>query len=69
MESTVRECPPQLLTLKQAAALLNYSTRNTRRLVESHGLPALRLAGPGSALRIPRGELERWLEERRSAHA
>jgi excisionase family DNA binding protein len=51
-------------TLRETAERLNYSERNVRRLIDRHGLPALRLAGPGSALRIPADELETWLERK-----
>jgi excisionase family DNA binding protein len=62
MSSVVQE--RRLLTLRETAARLNYSERNVRRFIECHGLPVLRLAGPGSALRIPADELETWLEQR-----
>jgi hypothetical protein len=45
--------PRRLLTLKETAAALHYSERQVRRLIDEHGLPVLRLAGPGSAPRIP----------------
>jgi excisionase family DNA binding protein len=56
-----------LLSLREVAARLHYSERTIRRLIEQHGLPALQLSGPGSAIRIPADELEDWLEERRAA--
>jgi len=57
----------RLLSLREVAARLHYSERTVRRLIEHHGLPALQLSGPGSAIRIPADELEGWLEERRTA--
>lgn len=48
----------RMLTLREAAQTLHYSERTVRRLIENHGLPALQLAGPGSALRIPRDGLD-----------
>jgi excisionase family DNA binding protein len=56
--------PRRLLTLKETAAALHYSERQTRRLIDKHGLPVLRLAGPGSAPRIPADGLDEWLEQR-----
>jgi excisionase family DNA binding protein len=63
MSTIVRE--RRLLTLREAAEALHYSERTVRRLIERHGLPALRLSGPGSALRISQDGLEDWLELRR----
>jgi excisionase family DNA binding protein len=50
-----------LLTVNEAAQLLGVSTKQVRRLIAQGELPALQLGGPGSAMRIDRDELVRWL--------
>jgi excisionase family DNA binding protein len=50
-----------LLTIREASALLKQSERSVRRKVRSGEIPAIRLGGPGSSLRIPEDELEAWL--------
>jgi excisionase family DNA binding protein len=54
----------RLLTLSEVGEALHYSERTVRRLIEDHGLPVLRLGGPGSAPRIPADKLDEWLDER-----
>lgn len=46
---------PQLLTVAQAAALLNVSDRTVRRWIEAEKIPFLEL--PSGAYRIPQGAL------------
>jgi excisionase family DNA binding protein len=65
MTTTILE--RRLLSLREVAVRLHYSERTVRRLIDRHGLPALQLSGPGSAIRIPADELESWIEERRAA--
>jgi excisionase family DNA binding protein len=52
-----------LLTVREAAALLRQSERSVRRKVRSGEIPAVRLGGPGAPLRVPAHELEAWLYE------
>jgi excisionase family DNA binding protein len=52
-----------LLTVADAARLLGVSTKQVRRLIARGELPALRLGGPGSAIRIDPDELRQWLYE------
>ena len=49
------------ISVKEAAARLSVSERSVRRLVAAGRVPAVRIDGPGSALRIPEDALERWL--------
>lgn len=46
---------PQLLTVNEAAALLNVNERTIRRWVEAEKIPFLKL--PGGSYRIPQGAL------------
>src|SRR5437667_185790 len=55
MSASVTEC--RLMTLPEAAAVLRYSVRTIRRLIDAGELRTVQL-GPGRALRIPRDELE-----------
>lgn len=47
--------PPQLLTVAQAASLLNVSDRTLRRWIEDEKIPYLEL--PSGSYRIPQGAL------------
>jgi excisionase family DNA binding protein len=47
--------PPQLLTVAQAAALLQVSERTIRRWIDGEKIPYLEL--PGGGYRIPQGAL------------
>ncbi|MBA2359824.1 MAG: helix-turn-helix domain-containing protein [Actinobacteria bacterium] len=51
----------QLLTVREAAARLAISEKSVRRRIKDGTILAVRLGGPGSALRVPADELERWL--------
>ena len=46
---------PQLLTVAQAASLLNVSDRTIRRWIEAEKIPFIQL--PGDGYRIPQGAL------------
>lgn len=48
----------QILTLREVAALLRISESTTRRLIDGHGLPALRVGGQ---IRVDRAQLDAWL--------
>jgi excisionase family DNA binding protein len=55
---------PLYLTVGQASALVQLSVKTLYRIIASdQTFPALRLT-PGGAVRIHRGQLERWLEAR-----
>jgi excisionase family DNA binding protein len=54
---------PEWLTIDQAAAWLQVSTKTIRRYIEAGSLPAVNLGG--RAIRIRRQDLETWLETRR----
>jgi excisionase family DNA binding protein len=46
---------PQLLTVSEAAALLNVNERTVRRWIDAESIPYLEL--PGGSYRIPQGAL------------
>jgi excisionase family DNA binding protein len=52
---------PELLTVGEVAQLLRCSEETVRRRIREGSLPAYHLGAPGSAIRIPRAELLRWL--------
>ena len=47
---------PQLLTVSEAAALLNVNEKTIRRWIEAESIPFVKLPGAGS-YRIPQGAL------------
>ena len=49
------------LSIADAARMLDVAPITIRRRIESGELPAVRLGGPGSAVRISRAGLEAWL--------
>lgn len=49
------------LTVAEVAAELACSEPTVRRRIRAGELPAVQLGGPGSAVRIPRAELDAWL--------
>lgn len=51
----ITAAPPQLLTVAQAASLLNVSDRTIRRWIEDEKIPYLEL--PSGGYRIPQGAL------------
>ena len=51
----------RLLTISETADRLNVSTVTVRRLIRRGELPAVQLAGKGSAVRVAEGELNHWL--------
>ena len=51
----ITAAPPQLLTVAQAASLLNVSDRTIRRWIEGEKIPYLEL--PSGGYRIPQGAL------------
>ena len=57
-----RAVDPLLLTVADAAQLLQCSERQCYYLIERAGLPVVMLGKRGC--RIPRAALERWIEER-----
>lgn len=52
----------ELLTVREVAAAPDQHVGTVRKRIRSGELPAIRLGGPGSALRIRRSELQRWLD-------
>ncbi len=54
---------PEWLTVEQAAAWLQVSTKTIRRYIEAGTIPAVNLGG--RAIRIRRQDLEAWLGTRR----
>lgn len=55
MTVPITAAPPQLLTVAQAANLLNVSDRTIRRWIEAEKIPYLEL--PSGGYRIPQGAL------------
>jgi excisionase family DNA binding protein len=51
----------QLLTVRETAKRLYLSERSVWRMIADGRLPAIRLGGPGSPVRIDRDELNAWL--------
>lgn len=51
----------ELLTVKEAAARLGLHEMTVRTKIRRGQIPAVRLGGPGSAVRIPARELDAWI--------
>jgi excisionase family DNA binding protein len=51
----------EYLSVQGAARLLDVAPVTIRRKIEAGELPATQLGGPGSAIRIARADLDRWL--------
>ena len=51
----------EYLTIQEVAEELRCSEPTVRRRICEGELPAVRLGGPGSGLRVPRAGLEAWL--------
>jgi excisionase family DNA binding protein len=66
MDATVT---PKLLRLSEAAERLNVHRATVYRWITEGRLPAVRLGGPGSPVRVPEDELERWLHGNPEASA
>ena len=58
---TTREHGGAYLTVAEVAAELACSEPTVRRRIRAGELPAVRLGGPGSGVRVPRAGLEAWL--------
>jgi excisionase family DNA binding protein len=52
---------PTWLTIKDVAERLHVHDRTVRAMIRDGRLPAVRLGGPGSAIRIDERELEAFL--------
>lgn len=61
----------EYLTIQEVAEELRCSEPTVRRRIRAGEIPAVRLGGQGSGVRVPRAGLEAWLwsggEETRSA--
>ena len=53
----------QLLTLSEAADILQVSTRTLQRMIRSRAMPALKVGGQW---RVRRALLRQWVEEKES---
>ena len=51
----------EFLTVAEAADLLGVNHQTVRRWISQGELPAVRLGGPGSHIRIPRDAFDTWL--------
>ncbi len=51
----------ELLKVRRVATLTDTSVTTVRRWIDHEGLPAVRIAG---AVRVRKGDLERFIEER-----
>ena len=56
-----------LLTVQETAALLRQSERSIRRKIHTGRIQAIRLGDGFGPLRIPREQLEEWLDASRVA--
>jgi excisionase family DNA binding protein len=54
-----------LLDVAQTARRLRLSEKQARRLIVKGEIPAYRLGGPGSAIRVSARELDSWLDLQR----
>jgi excisionase family DNA binding protein len=59
MDTDVRT--PQLLTVREVADRLKLSEKSVRRRIASGELPAVRLGGRGTQLRVDERELEAFI--------
>jgi excisionase family DNA binding protein len=59
MDTDVRT--PQLLTVREVADRLKLSEKSVRRRIASGELPAVRLGGRGSQLRVDERELDEYV--------
>jgi excisionase family DNA binding protein len=53
---------PSLLTVREVAAALRLSEPSVYRLIRTGDLPAVRLSGPGSSLRVRIDDLDAFTE-------
>ena len=58
---TTPDHPREYLTVAEVAAELACSEPTVRRRIRDGEIPAVRLGGAGSSVRIPRAGLEAWL--------
>lgn len=56
---------PALVSVREAARLVNVSTAHMWRLVDKRAVPAFRVGEGHGPLRVDRDGLLRWLEEKR----
>jgi excisionase family DNA binding protein len=56
----------RLLTVKEVAVRLALHPETVYRKIEAGAILAVRLGGPGSAIRIDEAELDKWLHEGRA---
>ena len=49
------------MTVAEVAGELGCSEPTVRRRIRAGEIPAVRLGGPGSAVRVPRAGLQAWL--------
>ncbi len=54
---------PRLLTVAEAAAYIGRTEKAVRHLIANHALPVVR---EGRALHLDRGDLDRWVELRKT---
>jgi excisionase family DNA binding protein len=60
---------PDYYTVEEVARLLRLSEDGVRRMLREGRLPGIRLSERGRAgWRVPRAELERWLDAHRPGH-
>ena len=52
----------EFMSVSEVAMQLGVSTPTVRRKIAAGELPAVRLGGPGSSLRVPREGLAAWLD-------
>jgi excisionase family DNA binding protein len=61
MAIEAQEQPPQLIDIPTAAAHLGLSSATVRRKIKAGEIPAYRMGGPGTVIRIDPCELDAWV--------
>lgn len=51
----------ELLTVTETAARLRVHPMTVRKMIAEGRIPAVQFGGPGTSIRVPEAELERWL--------
>jgi excisionase family DNA binding protein len=69
MDTALRDKEKPYLTVRETAAELGLHEISVYRMIRQGRLPAIQLGGPGSPVRVDRGELREWLDRSRVSPA